>query len=30
LRAADDVESLEHMKTLGLDYFPTNKMHDGI
>ena len=30
LRAADDVGSLEHMKTLGLDYFPTNKMHDGI
>ena len=28
LRAADDVGSLEHMKSLGLDYFPTNKMHD--
>ena len=28
LRAADDVASLEHMKALGLDYLPTNKMHD--
>ena len=28
LRAADDVASLERMKALGLDYFPTNKMHD--
>ena len=28
LRAADDVASLEQMKALGLDYFPTNKMHD--
>ncbi|MBQ2735327.1 MAG: hypothetical protein IJF33_05795 [Clostridia bacterium] len=28
LRAADDLASLERMKSLGLDYFPTNKMHD--
>ena len=28
LRAADDLASLEHMKALSLDYFPTNKMHD--
>ena len=28
LRAADSVRALEHMKKLGLDYFPTNKMHD--
>ena len=28
LRAADSVGALEHMKKLGLDYFPTNKMHD--
>lgn len=28
LRAADDVASLERMKILGLDYFPTNTMHD--
>ena len=30
LRAADDKESLEHMNALGLDYIPTNKMHDKI
>ena len=28
LRAADDIGSLAHMKALGLDYFPTNQMHD--
>ena len=28
LRAADNVASLEQMKKLGLDYFPTNTMHD--
>lgn len=28
LRAADNVASLARMKTLGLDYFPTNTMHD--
>ena len=28
LRAADNVESLRRMKELGLDYFPTNQMHD--
>ena len=28
LRAADSVMALERMKKLGLDYFPTNKMHD--
>ena len=28
LRAADDMRSFEHMKELGLDYFPTNKMHE--
>ena len=30
LRAADDVASLERMKSLDLDYFPTNRMHDRI
>lgn len=30
LRAADSVEVFEHMKKLGLDYFPTNKMHGNI
>jgi len=28
LRAADNVTNLERMKMLGLDYFPTNCMHD--
>lgn len=28
LRAADDVASLGRMRALGLDYFPTNKMHE--
>lgn len=28
LRAADSLESLERMKLLGLDYFPSNTMHD--
>lgn len=28
LRAADNVANLERMKALGLDYFPTNTMHD--
>ena len=28
LRAADDVTALEQMKKLGLDYFPTNTLHD--
>lgn len=28
LRAADSVAYLERMKELGLDYFPTNTMHD--
>jgi len=28
LRAADDRTGLEQMKALGLDYFPTNTMHD--
>ena len=27
LRAADSVESLARMRELGLDYYPTNKMH---
>ena len=30
LRAADSVMTLEQMRTLGLDYFPTNKMHERI
>ena len=30
LRAADSVEYLVRMKELGLDYFPTNRMHDRI
>jgi glycerophosphoryl diester phosphodiesterase len=30
LRAADSTESLERMKQLGLDYIPTNKMHDSV
>lgn len=30
LRAADSVESLEQMKKLGLDYFPTNCMHENM
>lgn len=28
LRAADDKSSLDRMKKLGLDYFPTNQLHD--
>jgi glycerophosphoryl diester phosphodiesterase len=28
LRAADNVTNLDRMKALGLDYFPTNTMHD--
>ncbi len=28
LRAADNIASLKQMVRLGLDYFPTNKMHD--
>ncbi|MBE6571820.1 MAG: hypothetical protein E7656_06200 [Ruminococcaceae bacterium] len=30
LRAADSVKNLEQMKKLGLDYFPTNCMHETI
>ena len=28
LRAADSVSALKQMQLLGLDYFPTNTMHD--
>lgn len=28
LRAADDIKSLAQMNALGLDYYPTNKMHE--